>query len=84
MTATGIFVTSITPPADYGWPIACHCDICKTTTFVYSPYAIKPEKGDYWLMQKTCVDPELGNQHGLIMWRDEEFRFLSAQTQIYR
>lgn len=70
MTETGIYVTSITQPADYGWPIACHCDICKTTTFIYSPYAIKPEKGDYWLI---CVHEELATQHNIQMWREDEW-----------
>jgi hypothetical protein len=68
-----IVVTSIVPPADYGWPIACHCDICKTTTIIYSPYAAKPTDGDYWLMQHTCVeDGDLGIRHNLMMWQNEQ------------
>ena len=39
--STGIHVTSITPP-EQGWPIAMYCPICKKTTFVLSPYAVKP------------------------------------------
>lgn len=51
---TGIHVTHIVPPAQ-GWPIAMHCPICKETTFLLSPWAAKPEKGDYWRMTETCA-----------------------------
>lgn len=60
----GIFVTSIVPPAQ-GWPIAMYCPLCKETTFILSPYAIKPEKGDYWLMKDTCGSDVLGDMHGI-------------------
>jgi hypothetical protein len=51
--ATGIYVTSITPP-ESGWPFALHCPLCKETVFILSPWAIKPEKGDYWRIEGTC------------------------------
>jgi hypothetical protein len=54
---SGIHVTSIVSP-DQGWPIAMHCPICKKTTFLLSPWAIKPEKGDYWRMNEICADSE--------------------------
>ena len=51
----GIHVTSIVPP-EQGWPIAMYCPICKVTTFVLSPWAAKPEKGDYyWKIKDVCV-----------------------------
>ena len=42
-----------------------HCPICKETTFIISPWAIKPEKGDYWLMNDTCGSEE--HWHNLTM-----------------
>ena len=63
--SSGIHITSITPPEqtppEQGWPIAMYCPICKVTTFVLSPYAIKPEKGDYWRMTKMCADSDKHN-----------------------
>ena len=58
--SSGIHITSITPP-EQGWLIAMYCPICKVTTFVLSPYAIKPEKGDYWRMTKMCADSDKHN-----------------------
>ena len=71
MTETGIYVTSITPPADYGWITATHCDICKTTVFVFNPWAIKPSNGDYWILKHTCVNEQFMHQHNLNMWWEE-------------
>jgi hypothetical protein len=61
---TGIHVTHIVPPA-YGWPIAMHCPICKETTFILSPWAAKPEKGDYWRINNQCAGEGVHNQHNM-------------------
>ena len=50
---TGIHVTAITPP-EQGWPVAFYCPICKETTFLLSPWAIKPKEADYWYMMEIC------------------------------
>jgi hypothetical protein len=60
----GIHVTSIVPP-EQGWPIVAHCDMCKKTVIVLSPWAIKPEKGDYWKMEGTCLDEEKHIRHNM-------------------
>ena len=57
---TGIHVTHIVPPTQ-GWPIAMHCPLCKETTFLLSPWAAKPEKGDYWRMTETCARSDQHN-----------------------
>ena len=51
---TGIHITDIVPPA-YGGPIAMHCPLCKETTFLPSPWAAKPERGDYWRINNQCA-----------------------------
>jgi hypothetical protein len=68
----GIHVTSIVPPAQ-GWPIAMHCPICRETTFLLSPWAAKPEKGDYWLMKETCGSDVLCEMHNIQMAYDKMF-----------
>jgi len=60
----GIVVTSIVPP-EQGWPIAAHCDLCKKTVIVLSPWAIKPEDGDYWKMEGTCLDEDEHIKHNM-------------------
>lgn len=60
---SGINVTNIVPP-EQGWPIAMYCPICKETTFVLSPWAIKPQDGDYFKMNETCARDE---KHNMIM-----------------
>lgn len=60
----GIHVTAIVPP-EQGWPIAMYCPICKETTFLLSPWAIKPEKGDYWRMSGMCASEQYGNRHNM-------------------
>jgi hypothetical protein len=72
MNPTGIHVTSIVPP-EQGWLIAFHCPLCKETTFILSPWAIKPEKGDYWRMTEMCASEEHCNQHNLIMTMQRSF-----------
>jgi hypothetical protein len=62
----GIHITSIVPPAQ-GWLIAMHCPICKETTIILHSWAIKPEKGDYWLMRNTCGSEEFQARHNLEM-----------------
>jgi hypothetical protein len=59
-----INITSIVPP-EQGWPIVAHCDLCKKTVIVLSPWAIKPEKGDYWKMHHTCLDEDLHIKHNM-------------------
>ena len=59
-----INITSIVPP-EQGWPIVAHCDLCKKTVIVLSPWAIKPEKGDYWKMEGTCLDEENHIRHNM-------------------
>ena len=59
-----INITSIVPP-EQGWPIVAHCDLCKKTEIVLSPYAIKPEDGDYWKMNGTCLDEDLHIKHNM-------------------
>lgn len=66
--ATGIFVTSIVPP-EHGWPIAMYCPICKETTFILSPSAIKPKDGDYW-RAVTCARDGVHIQHNMKMGMD--------------
>lgn len=58
----GIHVTHITPPAA-GWPIALYCPLCKETTFVLSPWAKKPDDGDYWKMKDICGSEVLADMH---------------------
>jgi hypothetical protein len=67
---TGIHVTHIVPPAQ-GWPIAMHCPICKETTFILSPWAAKPEKGDYLRMKETCGSDVLCEMHNIQMAYDK-------------
>ena len=67
---TGIHVTHITPPAQ-GWPIAMYCPICGETTFILSPWAAKPENGDYWRMTDICGSEVLGQAHNLLMTLDK-------------
>ena len=62
--SSGIHVTSIKPP-EQGWPIAMYCPICKVTTFVLSPWAAKPEDGDYFKMNDMCADEVLGFKHNM-------------------
>jgi hypothetical protein len=66
----GIFVTSIVPPAQ-GWPIAMYCPICKETTFLLSPWAAKPERGDYLRMKETCGSDVLCEMHNIQMAYDK-------------
>lgn len=65
-----IHVTSIIPPAQ-GWPIAMHCPICKETIFMLSLWAIKPERGDYWLMHDTCASDVVGDMHNMKIATDK-------------
>jgi len=57
---SGIHVTNITPPAQ-GWPVATYCPICKETTFILSPWAMKPLTGDYFKMNGVCGRDERHN-----------------------
>lgn len=62
--SSGIHITSIVPP-ESGWPIVAHCVLCHKTEIVLSPWAINPEDGDYWKMEVTCLDEELGIKHNM-------------------
>ena len=73
----GIHITSFVP-TESGWPIVAHCDLCKKTVIVLSPWAIKPEKGDYWKLEGTCLDEEEHIKHNLPIWypwRKEKIEF---------
>ncbi len=61
---TGIVVTNIVPP-EQGWPIVAHCALCHKTEIILSPWAVKPEKGDYWKMEGTCLDEEQHIKHNM-------------------
>ena len=52
--AEGIFLTGITA-LETGWPVAYHCRHCRKTVIVHCPWAVKPLRGDYLLVQ-MCVD----------------------------
>jgi hypothetical protein len=72
----GVHIESIVPP-ESGWPIVAHCDLCKKTVIVLSPWAIKPEKGDYWKMHHTCLDEDLHIKHNMYPqrwspWREKD------------
>jgi len=60
----GIHVTKIVTPAE-GWPIAMYCPLCKETTFLLSPWAIKPKDGDYWRMNEMYANEEFHVKHNL-------------------
>lgn len=68
----GIHITSIVPP-EHGWPIAMHCPICKETTFLLSPWAIKPERGDYLRMSDVCASDVFGDTHNIQMALESSF-----------
>ena len=63
---TGIHVTAITPP-EQGWPVAFYCPICKETTFLLSPWAIKPKEADYIKMNDTCASDEFHYMHTMVL-----------------
>ena len=72
----GIHITSIVPP-EQGWPIVAHCDLCHKTEIVLSPWAKKPDDGDYFLMNGTCLDEEKHIKHNMYPqtwypWRKEK------------
>lgn len=60
----GIHITSIAPP-EQGWPIMAHCSICKKTVIVLSLYAEKPEDGDIWSLEGTCLDEDEHIRHNM-------------------
>jgi hypothetical protein len=77
--SSGVHITSIVPP-ESGWPIVAHCDLCKKTVVVLSPWAVKPENDDYWKMNGTCLDEEMGMKHNMYPqkwypWGDGEIKF---------
>ncbi len=53
MLSPTICVTSIST-YDTGAVIATHCDKCRETVFMYSPYATQPKDGDYFLVNGIC------------------------------
>ena len=73
---SGIHITFIVPP-EQGWPIVAHCDLCHKTEIVLSPWAKKPDDGDYFLMNGTCLDEEKHIKHNMYPqtwypWRKEK------------
>jgi hypothetical protein len=74
-----INITSIVPP-ESGWPIVAHCELCRKTVIVLSPWAVKPEDGDYWKMNGTCLDEDLHIKHNMYPqkwypWGDGKIKF---------
>ena len=68
---TGIHVTSIVPP-EQGWPVAYYCPLCRETTFVMSPWAVKPtvdgkEFDGYHKIKDMCASEEHGFRHNMEM-----------------
>ena len=68
-THPGIHVTAIVPP-ESGWPIAMYCPICKETTFILSPWSLKPtvdgkEFEGYHKMNGMCASEVHGNEHNM-------------------
>ena len=63
---TVLNVTAVTPPVQ-GWPVAMYCPICKETTIELSPWSIKPEKGDYWVINGLCAHDEVSDKHNMAM-----------------
>lgn len=59
----GIHVTSLVPPSE-GWPIAFYCPLCKETTFLLNPWAIKPKDGDFWKIE-MCASEVHGFRHNM-------------------
>ena len=49
-------ITNIVP-SEYGWPIAMHCAVCKKTVIVHNPWACKPGRGDYFMMEMCADEP---------------------------
>ncbi len=50
-----VIVTKLTPP-ESGWPMVFHCFKCKRTVILLSDYAIKPERGELWIIEGLCMD----------------------------
>jgi len=61
---TEIIITSIKTP-EVGWPVLLHCPLCGRSEIVLSLWAIKPERGDYFWMEKICIDDEMHHQHNM-------------------
>ena len=59
-----------------------YCPICKVTTFLLSPWAIKPEKGDYWRMNDTCASDEHYREHNLKMIMDRGWFKITQEMSI--
>lgn len=53
-----IHVTAVRPP-DVGWPMAYRCTLCGVTVFLHSPWAAKPEKGDYFVVTDLVCPNEV-------------------------
>lgn len=62
----GVHITHIVPP-EQGWPVALYCPIWKETTFILSPWAIKPKDGDYWKINSSCGSDTFGKNHNAWM-----------------
>lgn len=54
---SGIHITGIVQP-ESGGIIATYCERCRATTFSWGAWYIKPEKGDFFLVNGICGNPE--------------------------
>lgn len=54
-----VFVTRIAHDQPHGSVVQLYCPICRRSDFVWSPYACKPEKGDYFRIE-CCEQMHLG------------------------
>ena len=81
----GCVITSIKPP-DEGWPIVVYCEVCEKIEIVLSPFALKPEKGDYWFIRGMCIDPddETATRHNIFanLNADSRNRYRSSSPVI--
>lgn len=51
----GIILTSVVQPPS-GGIILMYCPRCKQTDILVSAHAVKPERGDVWLIRGVCID----------------------------
>lgn len=49
-----IFLTHIVQP-EKGAIMLQHCPDCRSTQIVVNEYAVKPEEGDAWMIEQSCV-----------------------------
>ena len=75
-----IVITNVVAP-EQGWPIAAHCSKCKRTEIILSLSALKPERGDFWLLEGICLDESEYSVHNMPKYPEvglERFGFWQA------